>query len=112
MCSVQIQRQHSSTIAGRGRYSDDILVPVDALLIALNTDAPFVQQVIEVRDRFACRHDEIPVVDPALEQRRKYINGSFRFSAVSLEFFETLEVLCNQCIKALMRTAEGLAMCG
>ena len=43
------------------------MVPVDAILVGLAPDRAFIQKIIEVGDRLARGHDQVVLVDLALE---------------------------------------------
>ena len=60
------------------------MVPVDAILVGLDPDRAFIQKIIEVGERFARRHDQVVLVDLALEKNREHIDCPARFPAEGL----------------------------
>ena len=77
-------------------------IPVNAIVVPFHGHSTLVQQVIEMGDRFAGRHDQVVLGDLGPEQGRKYIDGAFPFGTQCLELVETVGMFFNQGIETVM----------
>ena len=81
-----------------------------AIGIPFQLHSAFVHQVIEVGHGFACRHDEISIIDPAPEQRREDIHGPFWLRAQRLQLVQAVVMFAEQRVKTSMGAAKRVAM--
>ena len=65
---------------------------------------------MQVRERFACCHDSVLVIDASFVQGGKHIDGLSRFFAPIKQTGKFFFMIPNQVIEALMRAAERLAV--
>ncbi len=61
-------------------------------------------------DGFAGCHDQILVVDLALEKGSERVDGPARLATDRLEFLQTFEMFVDQVVKPVMRAAKRLAV--
>ena len=84
---------------------------MDASIICRACNSSFREQIVQVRYRFAGRHDQIAGAYFSLKQCGECIDSPSRFAAMFFQSIEAGEVLINELIQPPMGACKWFSVC-